>query len=154
ASGLEPSALFVVTTGVIRDEERARVLLGGLWVGGLVAALPNLFVIEQAARHHTLNLALAAPVVIYNNVNELALYLVPLAAVAGAVALHAADLWLRRAAALSFLVSGAALLASFSRGGYMAAAAVLLLLALSLPARLWLVPLLAVLGFLVSRLPP
>jgi O-antigen ligase len=151
---LEPMALFVVVTGVIRDEERARVLLGGLWLGGLGAAIPNLFVIEQAARHHTLNLAVAAPVVIYNNVNELALYLVPLLAVAGAVALHTGDVWLRRAAALFFLIAGAALLASFSRGGYMAMAAVALALAFSLPIRLWLVPLLVVLGFLISRLPP
>ena len=151
---VEPMALFVVTTGVVRDEQRARVLLGGLWLGGLAAAIPNLFVIEQAARHHTLNLALAAPVAIYNNVNELALFVVPLLAVAGAVALHAADVWLRRAATLFFLIAGAALLASFSRGGYMAMAAVALLLVLSLPIRLLLVPLLVVFGFLVSRLPP
>jgi O-antigen ligase len=151
---LEPIALFVVVTGVLRDEERARVLVGGLWVGGLVAAIPNLFVIEQAARHHTLNLAVAAPVVIYNNVNELALFLVPLVAVAGAIALHAADVWLRRAAALFFLIAGAALLASFSRGGYMAVAVVVLLLALSLPIRLWLVPVVLILGGLFSRLPP
>jgi O-antigen ligase len=151
---LEPLLLFGVVAGVVRDEGRGRAVLAGLWVGGLAAAVPNLFVIEQAARHHTLNLAVAAPVAIYNNVNELALFLVPLMAVAGAVALHATDLWLRRAAALFFAIAGLAILASFSRGGYMALAVVVLLLALSLPARLWLVPLLAVLGFLVSRLPP
>jgi O-antigen ligase len=151
---LEPLLLFVVVTGVVRDEERARILVGGLWLGGLVAALPNLFVIEQAARHHTLNLALAAPVAIYNNVNELALFLVPLLAVAGALALHAADPWHRRTAALFSLVAGVTVLASLSRGGYMALAVVVLLLALSLPIRLWLVPALVVLGVLFSRLPP
>jgi hypothetical protein len=151
---VEPLLLFGVVAGVVRDEGRGRAVLAGLWVGGLVAAVPNLFVIEQAARHHTLNLAVAAPVAIYNNVNELALFLVPLMAVAGAVALHSADLWLRRAAALFFAIAGVAILASFSRGGYMALAVVVLLLALSLPARLWLVPLLAALGFVVSRLPP
>jgi O-antigen ligase len=151
---VEPLLLFVVVGGVVRDEERARAVLAGLWVGGLVAAVPNLYVIAQATRHHTLNLALAAPVAIYNNVNELALFLVPLMAVAGAVALHSPDVWLRRAAALFFVIGGAAILASFSRGGYMALAVVVLLLALTLPIRLWLAPLLLVVGFGVSRLPP
>jgi O-Antigen ligase len=151
---LEPLLLFAVVTWVVRDEERARIVLLGLWLGGLVAAIPNLFVIEQAARHHTLNLAVAAPVAIYNNTNELALFEVPLLALAGAVVLHATDAWLRRAAGLFFAIAGVTILASFSRGGYMALAVVVLVLALSLPIRLWLVPLLLVLGVLFSRLPP
>lgn len=151
---LEPIALFVVVVNVVRTEERARLVLYGLWLGGLAVSVPNLFVVLQAYRHHTLNSAVAAPVVIYINANQWALFLVPLLAMAGAALLHGRDLWLRRAAAVFCAVGGAAMLASFSRGGYLALAAVVLLLALSHPRRLWLAPALVVVGAIFSRLPP
>jgi O-antigen ligase len=151
---VEPLLLFLVVVGTLRSEERARIVLGALWLGGLAAAVLNLLVIAQAARHHTLDTAVAAPAVIYNNVNELALFVVPLLAMAGAAVLHATDPWLRRAAALFFVIGGLAVLASLSRGGYLALAVVVLLLALTLPARRWLLPLLVLAGALFSRLPP
>ncbi|MBO0702376.1 MAG: hypothetical protein J2P38_05550, partial [Candidatus Dormibacteraeota bacterium] len=151
---VEPLFLFVMVAAVAREEERARLLLGALWLGGLAASIPNILVIAQAARHHTLSSAVAAPAVIYNNVNELALFVVPLVAMAGAVLLHATDVWFRRAAGLFVVVGGLGILVSLSRGGYMALAVVVLLLALTLPVRWWLVPALLVLGGAFSRLPP
>ncbi|MBO0728075.1 MAG: O-antigen ligase family protein [Acidimicrobiaceae bacterium] len=151
---LEPLLLFVMVAAVAREEAQARILLVALWLGGLAASIPNILVIAGAARHHALNSALAAPAVIYNNVNELALFVVPLVAMAGAVLLHATDLWFRRAAGLFVVFGGLGILISLSRGGYMALAVVVLLLALTLPVRWWLVPALVVVGAAFSRLPP
>lgn len=151
---VEPLLLFVMVSAVAREEEKARILLGALWAGGLAASIPNIVVIAQALHHHSLNSALAAPALIYNNVNELALFVVPLVAMAGAVLLHATDVWFRRAAGLFVVVGGLGILVSLSRGGYMALAVVVLLLAITLPVRWWLVPALVVLGAAFSRLPP
>src|SRR5207244_10747328 len=71
------------------------------------------------------------PVVIYNTANAVALYLVPLVAFAGAVMLH----WpgrIERTVAGAFVAVGVVcVLLSFSRGGYLALAAVAIRLALS-----------------------
>src|SRR5205814_1481645 len=96
----------------------------------------------------------APPVVIYTTANAVALLLMPLIAVASAIVLHDARTPMRLAAAVFLAVALPATLASFSRGGYLALAAVALLLALTSAYRLWLVPAIVVAGALVSRLPP
>lgn len=151
---LEPIALFVVAGAVVRTEARARALVVALWLGGGVVGLANLAVVLNALRHHTLNVAIAPPVVIYMTPNAVALYLVPLVALAGALLLHAEDRRLRLAAAAFAAVGVAATLASFSRGGYMALAVIGLLLVLSHRWRYALVPGLVVVGVVAARVPP
>src|SRR5439155_1260109 len=75
---IEPIAFFFVLGNVLGSIQRARMVLLGLAAGGVVAGLANGFVVLDAIRHHTLNLALPPPVVIYNTSNATALYLVPL----------------------------------------------------------------------------
>jgi len=80
--------------------------------------------------NHTYNVADTPPVVIYSTANAVALYVVPLVAVAGALALHARQP--ERLFGATFLFIGVLVtLLSFSRGGYLALAAVVVGLALS-----------------------
>ena len=151
---LEPIAFFVVVSFVVRSWTQARLILAGLAVSGLVVCIPNAFVIVQALRHHTLNVAIAPPVVIYQTANAIALFVVPLIAVAAALALYSSDQRDRLASVVFLLIAVPATLLSFSRGGYLALLVIGLLLAASHGARAWLLPGIAIGALLVSRIPP
>lgn len=151
---VEPLVLFVITVNVVDSLARARLLFGALGLGGLVVGLANFVVVVNAGLHHTLNVAIAPPVVIYNTLNAVALFLIPLVSVAGAVILHGSDRRERIAAAVFVAVALVSIVASFSRGGYLALAVVAVLLALSHPARRWLLPALVVAGIALVLIPP
>jgi O-antigen ligase len=151
---VEPIALFVVISNVITSRARAMLVLAGLAVAGTVVAVLNGFVVLQAIRHHTLNVAVAPPVVIYTSANAVALFLVPLLAVAASLLLFARDRRERLAAAIFLVIAGAATLLSFSRGGYLALAVMALLLAALHQRRVILIPAAVVVGVAVSLLPP
>jgi len=87
--------------------------------------------------HRTYDVVNTPPVVIYNTANAVALYLVPLMAFAGAVVLHRQDRRERLVAGAFLVVGGVCVVLSFSRGGYLALAAVAVGLAMSHPRR-WL----------------
>lgn len=151
---VEPIALFVVVSTVITTRRRAMIVLGGLAVAGLAVSIPNAFVVLQAIRHHTLNVAVAPPVVIYTTANAVALFCVPLIAVAASLVLYARDRTERLAGAAFLAVASAGTLLSFSRGGYLALAVMAMLLAATHRRRLVLLPAAVVFGLVVSRLPP
>jgi O-antigen ligase len=151
---LEPIAFFVVVSFVVRSWSQARWLLAGLAVSGIAVSIPNAFVVIQAIRHHTLNVAVAPPVVIYQSANSLALLTVPLIAVAAALALFSTDRRDRLASVVFLLIAVPATLLSFSRGGYLALLVIGLLLAFTHRARLWLIPAILILAAAVSRIPP
>ena len=150
---VEPIALFLVAGNVVRSLERVRLVVAGLCLGGLVVGASNLVIVVDAGIHHTLNVAVAPPVVIYQTPNAVALFLVPLIAVTASVALYAAG-WERLGAGAFAVAATVAALASFSRGGYLALTVVAVVLAAFHPARRWLVSLLVVGAILVSRVPP
>jgi putative inorganic carbon (hco3(-)) transporter len=150
---VEPALVFVVMVDAIRSRRDALVVLGGLGVAGAVAGGLNAVVVLHAAMTHHLDLSVAAPVAIYNNANSVALFLVPLIAIAGSLALRldGAVRWL----AVAFLVVAlSGVLLSFSRGGYVALAAVLLVLAAADYRRRILVPAVVLAGVVFSLLPP
>ena len=150
---LEPIAFFVALSVVVRSWAHARLILLGLAISGIALALPNLYVVLQAIRHHALNLAGAPPVAVYQTPNAVALFLIPLIALASAIAIyspHARDRW---AAAAFLLIALPAALLTFSRGGYVALLVIGLLLAVSHRSRIWLVPSLAVIALAFSRIP-
>src|SRR3984893_13831748 len=128
---VEPELFGLVLINAVTTPRRAFAIVGGLAVGGAIAGLANSGVVIAALLHHTYDVVRTPPVVIYNTANAVALYLVPLLAVAGAVVLH----WpgrRERVIAAAFLVIGVfAVILSFSRGGYLALAAVAIGLALS-----------------------
>jgi len=150
---LEPIAFFFVLGAVVRRIEVALLVTGGLAVGGLAVGSANSAVVLGAIRAHSLNLAVAPPVVIYNTPNAVALYLVPLIAVAASLAVHERRTALRLGSGAFAIVAGVSTLLSFSRGGYAALAVVAVTLALSHRWRWWLVGGLAAALVLLIRAP-
>jgi O-antigen ligase len=151
---LEPIAFFAVLSFVVRAWSQARLILGGLAISGMAVCIPNALVVLQAIRDHTLNVAVAPPVVIYQTANAIALLVVPLIAVAAALVTYAPDIRDRLASAVFLLVAVPEVVLSFSRGGYLAVLTIGLLLGATHRARAWLVPATTVAAIAVSRVPP
>jgi O-antigen ligase len=150
---LEPAAFFLIVAAVASTARRAGLIVLGFAAGGAVVAVSNAAVVLDAIRHHVLNLATTPPVVIYQTANAVALYLIPLVAMAASILVHGrgrAERWL---SGLFLAVALPACLLSFSRGGYLALAAVGIGLAFSHRQAKFLVPgaILAILA--VSQVP-
>ena len=128
---LEPMAFGIVLLNVVDTLRRAVGMVAGLLAGGLIAGIANAAVVAVALRHPAYDVLNTPPVIIYNTANAVALYLVPLLAVVGALALHWPERRMRIVSAVQFGIGAACVLISFSRGGYLALAAVVLGLALS-----------------------
>ena len=96
------AAGLVAASLVAGAASRARWLLLGLAISGATAALVNLVVVIPLLVEHRFNVA-SPPVAIYQSANQAALYLVPLDALALALALFARDR-IERLAAVAFLV--------------------------------------------------
>ena len=128
---LEPIAFGLVLVNIVDSSKRALEIAAGLAAGGLVAGLANATVIVVALRHPAYDILSTPPVVIYQTANATALFLVPLIAFAGAVALYWPSRRERLVAIGFLLLAIPSVLISFSRGGYLALAAVALGLAIS-----------------------
>jgi O-antigen ligase len=150
---VEPIAFFFVLGHAARNAWRARLILGGLALGGSAAGIANAVVILNAIRRHTLNLALPPPVVIYNTPNAVALYLVPLIGIAASLFLYERDRWVRPVSAVFLAIGLGATFLSLSRGGYFALAVMALILAIVNRYRWYLLPAVVVLGAAMSRVP-
>jgi O-antigen ligase len=135
---LEPIALAYVLANVVSSSRRAAFVLAGFGAAGVVVGVANSVVVLDALRRHAYQVTVTPPVVIYLTANATALFLVPLIAVAGSVLLHGADRRERILSALFLLAAIPSVLLSFSRGGYLALAAVAVGLALSHERRRWL----------------
>ena len=150
---VEPIGFGLVVLNLAVTARRAALLVGGLMAGAAVAGLANATVVLVAASHRDYDVLNTPPVVIYNTANAVALYLVPLVAMAGAIALH----WPYRRGrllALAFLaIAIPCVLLSFSRGGYLALAAIALGLAISHRRRLRLLAVGAAAGALLLMVP-
>ncbi|HEV2032710.1 MAG TPA: O-antigen ligase family protein [Candidatus Dormibacteraeota bacterium] len=151
---IEPIVFFFVLSTVVNTFKRALLILGGLAAAGVVVGVANSVVVLDAIRHHTLDPAVTAPVIIYTNANDVALFLVPLIAVAGCLVLHHANQRVRLASLAFVVIAVASTLLSFSRGGYLALAAVALGLALSHRRRWWLVGGAVAAAILLVLIPP
>ena len=114
---VEPMLAGLVIAAMAREERRARWILAGLAVAGLVVALLNIGVDVRALAGHTYD-RVTPPVVIYNSANAIPLYLEPLLAFALAFALYAGERRDRIAATALVVVFAAADLLSNSRLGW------------------------------------
>jgi O-antigen ligase len=150
---VEPIAFFFVLGHVANSAWRARFVLAGLAVGGGVAGLANAVVVLDAIRHHTLNLALPPPVVIYNTSNATALFLVPLIAIAASLFLYDRERWIRPASAAFLAVGLVGTALSLSRAGYIALGVIAVILAALNRYRWYLLPAVVVGAAAVSRVP-
>ena len=151
---IEPVLFFWVLANVVREVRQVWWMLGGLAVAGVAVAIPNAYVDLQAIRHHTLNPSQVAPVVIFTNPNDIPLFLMPLIAIAGSLVLYASDRRLRLLSAAFVVIALGSVLVSFSRGGYLALAAVAVGLALSHRRRWWLVGAAVAAAIVLILIPP
>ncbi|TMC54735.1 MAG: hypothetical protein E6J20_02025 [Chloroflexi bacterium] len=150
---VEPIAFFFVLGNALTDVRRAWLVLLGLALGASVAGLANSFVVVQAIRHHTLDVSIPPPVVIYNTANATAMFLVPLIGMAASIALYDRD---RRVRLVSAAFGGVFVLATFlslSRGGLLALAVIAMILAVMNRYRLFLVPAVLVAGVISVLIP-
>jgi putative inorganic carbon (HCO3(-)) transporter len=150
---IEPVLFFVVLINVVRTSRQAFLVVAGLGLGGIVLALLNVATVLDTLRRHGVDTAQDAPVAVYQTSNAVALFLVPIIAVAGSVLLYSTSNLQRRLAALFIAVAGTGVVLSFSRGGYVALLAVAIGLALSHKRRWWLLGGLAVLVAVAIRVP-
>ena len=122
---LEPIAFGLVLTNVVLSPRRAALVAAGLMAGASVAGLANSFVVLSGLINHSYDVAQTPPVVIYSTANAVALYVVPIVGLAISLALYGnrEERW----GGAAFVVIGTIVTAlSFSRGGYLALAAVVL----------------------------
>lgn len=117
---LEPAVAALVIAAIARRRERARIILLGLGVAGMVVAGANLVGdTNQWLIHgfHDQRLIVTPPVVIYDTANAIPLYLEPLDAFALAILFLGDDRVERWLAGIFVAVSGLAILESLSRAG-------------------------------------
>jgi O-antigen ligase len=117
---IEPIAFFFVLGMVVREARRALLVLAGLGVATLVVGLANAVVVIQAILAHRLELAGTPPVVIYQTQNAVALFLLPVIAVAASILAYGRDRAARLASAVYLALAVPAFLLTLSRGGYLA----------------------------------
>jgi putative inorganic carbon (hco3(-)) transporter len=135
---IEPILFGFVVLTVVRSWRSALVVLGGLWAGASVVALANLGLEVQLARRHAFNATWMPQVLIYTSQNAVSLYLDPLVAMAGALAVHSRLVLARRLGIAFLVIALPAEALSLSRAGWLALAAVALVLALTVRWRWWL----------------
>lgn len=126
---VEPILASVVIGAIATTRARARWLLGGLALAGLIVAVANLATALHALAAATFN-QVTPPVAIYNTANAVPLYLVPLDAVAVSILLYSDDGRERAAAAVFFVITALAIALSFSRAGWATLAAVVVFVGL------------------------
>jgi putative inorganic carbon (HCO3(-)) transporter len=151
---VEPLLFAFVLVHSATTARRALLVLAGFGVAGVVVGVANSIVVLEALRSHTYDVIQTPPVVIYTTANALALFLGPLIAVAASLALYSTDRMTRLASAAFLVIAVPSMLLSFSRGGYLATAAVAVGLALSHRRRVWLLAGTVVVGLLVAVIPP
>ena len=151
---IEPIAYAAVLVHVVTAPRRAFAVLAGLGVAGVVVGLPNAVVVLEALKAHTYDVTQTPPVVIYTTANALALFLGPLIAIAAGLVLYVPARKVRLLAGAFLLVAGPAMLLTFSRGGFLAMAAVAVGLALSHQRRLWLLAGTAAVALVLVLIPP
>jgi O-antigen ligase len=150
---VEPIAFAIVVATVCGSARRAYLVLGGLLLGAIWVGVPNGVVVLAAIRDHSYHVTDTPPVIFYQTQNAVALFMEPLVAAAAAVLLYARDPRIRLFSLLALCVLLPVEVLTFSRGGYLAVAAVAVALAVSHRRRLWLSPGLVAAGLLLSRLP-
>lgn len=151
---IEPIAFALVLLNVVTTARRALLILAGFGVAGVIVGVPNAVVVLEALRAHTYDVVQTPPVVIYTAANAEALFLGPLIAIAASILLHASGRNLRLASTAFLLIAGPSMLLTFSRGGYLAMAAVAVGLALSHPRRVWLLAGTVAVGIVLAFIPP
>jgi len=151
---VEPLIMFFIILDIYSSEFWLNILLIALAISGLVAVLPNMAVVINALVHHK-HVVAGAPVVIYTTPNAVSLLVDPLLAIAVALAMYDnGNVWRRRIATVLAIVFALGDFLTFSRGGWVAVAVALVVIAFFHPRRLRIYAGLVVLAILALALPP
>lgn len=143
---VEPAAAGLVIAAIAAQRDRARLLLAGLGVAGTVVALVNIAVAGNALLvTHRFNVV-TPPVAIYDTANAVALYLEPLVAFALAIVFLSQQRLDRTLATAFAVVAALAIFLSYSRGGWVTLAALVIFTGLFTRWRGWLAAAVVALG--------
>jgi putative inorganic carbon (HCO3(-)) transporter len=150
---LEPILIALVVLTAVRTSTQAKVIIVGFSVGATFLALADGATVLAGIKTNSLGGQLQAPVAFYDASNAIALYLVPVIAVAGAIALHGSRRRLRAWLTIFCALASAATILTLSRGGWAALALVGIGLALTHPRSKVLLIGLAVLVLVLALIP-
>jgi O-antigen ligase len=144
---IEAVAIFYVGVDLLRRADEVRRLILALAVGSSAFALLNLYVFARALHAHAVNVG-NAPNALYGDANYVAMYLDPMIALAAGLILFGGAAKWRWIGAAWLAVVGTSLLFTFSKGSYLALAALAVMAVVSAPR--WRVPLL--IGLVVAAI--
>ena len=150
---IEAVAVFYIAVDLIRRSEEVQQLELAFAIGSSLFALLNLVVFGQAVLAHNVHVG-TAPNALYGDANYVAMYLEPPVALAVGLLIFGTTPRWRLIGGAWVLITGVALILTFSKGSYLALGALAFAMALSIPR--WGVPILVgsgIAAFLVSRIP-
>lgn len=145
--------VFYIAVDLIRRSEDVQRLVLAFAAGSSLFAVLNLIVFTQALLANAVHVG-TAPNALYGDANYVAMYLDPPVALAAGVVLFAGTPRWRWLGGAWLLITGAALVLTFSKGSYLALGALVLVAALSV--RRWGIPILvgaAIVAVLASLIP-
>jgi putative inorganic carbon (HCO3(-)) transporter len=116
---IEPILIFYVAVDLLRRTEYIARLLLSLAIGSSAFAILNILAFARALAAHQVQVG-AAPSALYGDANYVAMYLEPPVALALGLVLFAGVPRWRRIGLVWLLITGLALLLSFSKGSWMA----------------------------------
>jgi putative inorganic carbon (hco3(-)) transporter len=151
---IEPIAFFFILSMVLRESRRALLVPAGLGLATLVVGLANAAVVLRAIAQHRLDLAGTPPVVIYQTSNAVALFLLPVIAVAASILAFGRERRERLVSAVYLVLAVPAFLLTFSRGGYLALLGVAVGLALASRRRWQLLTIALAVTVIFALIPP
>ena len=132
---VEPMLAGLIIAWLAAERRNARMLLAGLAVAGTLIAVLNLIAFGIVVSEHV-DVVRQPAVVLYRSPNDITLFLVPLQAVALAIALFGDEARERRLAIPFLAITFLADVASLSRGGWLAMVVVVLVVGLFSTRRL------------------
>ena len=135
---LEPVALFYVAIDVLRRAGHLQRLLIAFAIGSCAFALLNLWVFYKALIANVVYVG-QAPNALYGDANYVAMYMEPPFAMAAALVLLGQGVRWKGVGAAWLIITGGALVTSFSKGAYMALVVLVLVVVVTVPRWRWIV---------------
>ncbi len=135
---IEPAALFYVAVDLLKGEQHLRRSVLAFAAGSSTFAVLNLSVFARALLAHSVDVGFA-PNALYGDANYVAMYMEPPFALAAGFLLLSRELRWRLFGGIWVAITGASLVATFSKGSYLAVLVLVLVALVTVPN--WRLPL-------------